>query len=52
MSASVMEALVPLAATAGTVCSTPTPGESSCAYAVVYWVNCSGWVSRVPPPDW
>ena len=51
MFARVMEALVPLAATAGTVCRTPTSGASISAYAVVYWVSCSGSVSTVPPPD-
>ena len=49
VAAHLMEALVPDAATAGTVCRTPTSGASICAYAVVYWVSCSGSVSRVPP---
>ena len=49
--ASVMAALVPLVATAGTVCRLPTSGASICAYAVVYWVSCSGSVSSVPPAD-
>ena len=51
MFARVMEALLPLVATAGTVCKSPTSGASISAYGVVYWVSCSGWVSTVPPAD-